>query len=78
MVIALTIILAGTIVGAIAVGSTYIEPGEVYKVLLNKLTNGILFSGVGEVMTQNIIWEIRFPRVILGQYVEQGLQYVGF
>ncbi|MCE9676669.1 FecCD family ABC transporter permease [Paraclostridium bifermentans] len=76
-VIALTIILAGTIVGAIAVGSTYIEPGEVYKVLLNRLTNGTLFSGVGEVMTQNIIWEIRFPRVILGAICGAGLAICG-
>ncbi len=76
-VITLTIILAGTIVGAIAIGSTYIEPGEVYKVLLNKLTNGTLFSGVGDVMTQNIIWEIRFPRVLLGAICGSGLAICG-
>ncbi|CEN23268.1 FecCD family ABC transporter permease [Paraclostridium sordellii] len=76
-VIVLIIILAGTIVGAIAVGSTYIEPGEVYKVILNKLTNGIAFNGVGEVMTQNIIWEIRFPRVILGAICGAGLAICG-
>ncbi|MDU1540678.1 MAG: iron ABC transporter permease [Paeniclostridium sordellii] len=76
-VIALTIILAGTVVGAIAIGSTYIEPGEVYKVLLNKLTNGALFSDVGEVMTQNIIWEIRFPRVLLGAICGAGLAICG-
>jgi|SRR3712207_4076699 len=76
-VIVLIIILAGTIVGAIAVGSTYIEPGEVYKVILNKLTNGIAFNGVGEVMTQNIIWEIRFPRVLLGAICGAGLAICG-
>ena len=39
-IIALTIILIATIIGAIAIGSTYIEPGVVYKVLLNKLSSG--------------------------------------
>ncbi len=75
--IALIVLLAGTIVGAIAIGSTYIEPGEVYKILLNKLSNGMLFSGVGEVMTHNIIWEIRFPRVLLGAICGAGLAICG-
>lgn len=75
--IALTIILCSTIVGSIAIGSTYIEPGEVYKILLNKISNGILFNGVGEIMTQNIIWEIRFPRVLLGAICGAGLAICG-
>ncbi|MGL4797688.1 MAG: FecCD family ABC transporter permease, partial [Paraclostridium sp.] len=68
---------AGTIVGAIAIGSTYIEPGEVYKVLLNKLSNGLIFNDVGTVMTQNIIWEIRLPRVLLGAICGAGLAICG-
>ncbi|MGL4913558.1 MAG: FecCD family ABC transporter permease [Romboutsia sp.] len=75
--IALTIMLAGTIVVAIAIGSTYIEPGEVYKVLLSKLSNGAIFGDVGTTMTQNIIWEIRFPRVLLGAICGSGLAICG-
>ncbi len=76
-VIALTIILSITIIGAIAIGSTYIEPGEVYKVLLNKISNGAIFSEAGSIMTQNIIWEIRFPRVLLGGICGAGLAICG-
>ena len=76
-VIALSIVLLGTIIGAIAIGSTYIEPGEVYKVLLSKLSNGILFGNAGTVMTQNIIWEIRLPRVLLGAICGAGLAICG-
>lgn len=75
--IALTVILAGTIIGAIAIGSIYIEPKEVYQVLLSKLTNGILYQDAGSVMTQNIIWEIRFPRVLLGAICGAGLAICG-
>ena len=75
--IALTIILIATIIGAIAIGSTYIEPGVVYKVLLNKLSNGNLFSGDMNVMFESIIWEIRFPRVILGAVCGAGLALCG-
>ena len=76
-IIALSILLSGTIVGAIAIGSTYIEPGEVYKVLLSKLSNGALFSDAGTAMTQSIIWEIRFPRVLLGAICGAGLALCG-
>lgn len=75
--IALTIILAGIMIGAIAIGSTYIEPKEVYQVVLSKLTNGILYSNAGSVMTQNIIWEIRLPRVLLGAICGAGLALCG-
>lgn len=76
-VIALTIILVATIIGAIAIGSTYIEPGVVYKVLLNKLSNGHLFNGNWDVMFESIVWEIRFPRVILGAVCGAGLAICG-
>ncbi|MGL5346096.1 MAG: FecCD family ABC transporter permease [Peptostreptococcaceae bacterium] len=76
-VISLSILLVVTSVIAIAIGSTYIEPGEVYKVVLSKLTNGALFGDVGSVMTQNIIWEIRLPRVLLGAICGAGLALCG-
>ena len=76
-VIALSIILIATIIGAIAIGSTYIEPGVVYKVLLSKLSNGYLFSGDWNAMFESIIWEIRFPRVILGAICGAGLALCG-
>ena len=75
--IALTVILAGTIIGAIAIGSTYIEPKEVYKVLISKLTNGLFYQDAGSAMTQSIIWEIRFPRVLLGAICGAGLAICG-
>lgn len=76
-VITLTIVLIATIIGAIAIGSTYIEPGVVYKVLLSKLSNGKLFSGEWNLMFESIIWEIRFPRVILGAICGAGLALCG-
>lgn len=75
--IILTILLVATIVVAIAIGSTYIAPEEVYKVLINKLTNGALYKDVSNVMNGNIIWEIRFPRVLLGAICGAGLALCG-
>ena len=76
-VITLALLLAGTIIVAIAIGSTYIEPEEVYQVLINQLTNGIFYKDAGSVMTGNIIWEIRLPRVLLGAVCGAGLALCG-
>ncbi|WP_122639281.1 FecCD family ABC transporter permease [Romboutsia sp. Marseille-P6047] len=73
----LSIFLVMTIIGAIAIGSTYIEPGVVYKVLLNKLSNGALFNTEWNTMYESIIWEIRLPRVILGAICGAGLALCG-
>ncbi|RDY29238.1 iron ABC transporter permease [Romboutsia weinsteinii] len=75
--IALSIVLVATIIGAIAIGSTYIEPGVVYKVLLNKLLSREIFEPTWNVMFENIIWEIRLPRVILGAVCGAGLALCG-
>lgn len=77
LTITLLILLAAAMVAAIAKGSTYIRPSEVYKVLLMKMTNGVLFKDAGTIMTQNIIWEIRLPRVILGAVCGAGLALCG-
>ena len=63
----LTIVLIATIIGAIAIGSTYIEPGVVYKV----------FDSTWNIMFDNIIWEIRLPRVLLGAICGAGLALCG-
>ena len=76
-VIALTLALASTVIAAIAIGSTYIDHKEVYKVLLDKLTSGGIYCNSGSIMTQNIIWEIRFPRVLLGAICGSGLALCG-
>lgn len=75
--VALSIILVIVIIGAIAIGSTYIEPGVVYKVLINKFSNGMFFKVDWNVMFENIIWEIRLPRVILGAICGAGLALCG-
>lgn len=75
--IALVIIFIAVSIISIGIGSTYIEPGEVYKVLISKLSNGIFFGDAGTIMTENIIWEIRFPRVLLAAVCGAGLAISG-
>ena len=73
----LTIVLIAIIIGAIAIGSTYIEPGVVYKVLINRILNQNIFNPTWNIMFDNIIWEIRLPRVLLGAICGAGLALCG-
>ena len=75
--VGLIVLLSLTIIVAVAIGSTYIEPGDVYKVLLNKLSDGRIFSEASNITTENIIWEIRLPRVLLGGICGAGLALCG-
>ncbi|MGL6106447.1 FecCD family ABC transporter permease [Romboutsia sp.] len=73
----LSILLVITIITAIAIGSTYIEPDIVYKVFFNKMSGNEIFNPTWNVMYENIIWEIRLPRVILGALCGAGLALCG-
>ncbi|MGL4773395.1 MAG: FecCD family ABC transporter permease [Clostridium sp.] len=77
LTIILTAIFIGILVGAVAIGSTDIEPGEVYKILLSKLSGGTFFNGEYNAMLENIVWEIRLPRVLLGGVCGAGLAVCG-
>lgn len=73
----LLLILILIMVVAVAIGGTYIEPKEVYKVLIYKLTNGYFYKDAGDAMLESIIWEIRLPRVLLGAIGGAGLALCG-
>ena len=73
----LILLLILSIVIAVAIGSTYIAPGEVYKAILYKLTNGLVYKDTSDAMVMAIIWEIRLPRVLLGALCGAGLALCG-
>ena len=73
----LIVLLILSIVIAVAIGSTYIAPREVYKAIIYKLTNGLMYKDTSDAMVMAIIWEIRLPRVLLGALCGAGLALCG-
>lgn len=65
-------VLVLSIVLAVSVGSVAIPPTTVWGIALDRLGPGLVTPdwGVGR---ENIVWEIRFPRVILAGLVGAGL-----
>lgn len=76
-VISLFILLGLSLIIGIAIGSTYIEPDTVYKFLGNKITGRELFPVTWESTVEQIIWQIRVPRVLLGVITGAGLAICG-
>lgn len=78
IVIGLLAVLVLSITVAVTLGSVEIKPATVWKIALSQIPGISQWISVdwskGE---QTIIWDIRFPRVLLGAVVGAGLSVVG-
>jgi iron complex transport system permease protein len=61
---------------AVMIGPVPLDPGLVWRVALHQAAPWLVTPD-WESFQQNIIWEIRFPRVLLGGLVGAGLAVVG-
>lgn len=77
IVLLLVLLLAGTIVASSSMGSTNIDLGDVYKIILNRLTGREFYEATWVKTTEAIIWEIRIPRILLGVICGGGLAICG-
>src|SRR5699024_3566015 len=78
MLVALPIFLFVTIIVAVALGPVTIHPLTVWEIILSNIPFLDQFSsGEWTNAEQNIAWEIRLPRVLLGVIVGAGLSLAG-
>jgi iron complex transport system permease protein len=79
LLIILSIVLIVSIIMTLSLGAMKITSSDTYRIILHKLFN-IADSSIAELQNSsiyNIIWKIRFPRVILGVFVGAGLSLCG-
>lgn len=76
IVLGVALVLLISIVVAVSVGAVAIPVGTVWGVALDRLFPGIVTPD-WSAGRSNIVWEIRFPRVILAGLVGGGLGLVG-
>ncbi len=50
---------------SVTLGAIHVSPDEIVKILVNKTAGKDIFAVSWEQKTENIIWNIRFPRVIM-------------
>lgn len=73
----LIILLIISIIVATFCGSVMIEPRMTCQILINHLTGHQFFTPTGNLGINNIIWTIRFPRVLTAFFVGAGLTVSG-
>lgn len=66
-----------SIVLAVFCGSVTIDPETVCQVLINNITGHEIFTKTWNTGIENIIWSIRFPRVLMAFMVGAGLSLCG-
>lgn len=76
IVVGLTILLFGISILAVSVGAVGIPPDIVWSVILNHLVPGSV-EQTWSPGRDNIVWEVRLPRVVLGAIVGASLALVG-
>lgn len=62
---------------SVTVGAVSVSPGNIVKIIVNRIGGGDIFEAVWETKTENIIWNIRFPRVLMAFLVGAGLSLCG-
>ncbi|MCI8276222.1 MAG: iron ABC transporter permease [Lachnospiraceae bacterium] len=62
---------------SILIGAVEINPGEIGKIIVNRATGRELFARTWEDNVETIIWNIRFPRVLMACIVGAGLSVCG-
>ena len=68
--------LLATLTLAVMIGSVPIPPGRVWQIILHHILPG-LFDGDWPISQDQIVWQIRLPRVLLGAFVGASLAVVG-
>ena len=77
LILILSGVLIFSIILGVSFGSSYISINDVYKFLINKITNKEIFQVVWKKNIESIIWEIRVPRVLLSAISGGGLAISG-
>ena len=76
-VLTLLVILVGSIMISVTLGSAKISVSEVYKVLGYKLLGIKAYSEYASGPIHDVVWVIRFPRVVLAIAIGMGLTISG-
>jgi len=73
----LLLLLFAIVFLGIMIGAVGISPRNIICILINKLSLGTLFNGIGTDVEKTIIIDVRTPRVILALLVGMGLGIAG-
>ena len=76
LLLVLILIMAAVILST-TIGAVDVSAMDIWKILVNKISGKEIYEMTWETKTENIIWNIRFPRVLMAFIVGAGLSLCG-
>lgn len=76
-ILVVILLIAAVICISVTIGAVDVSPAEVGKIIVNNALNKEVFAQTWEDKNVSIIWNIRFPRVVLAFIVGAGLSLCG-
>ncbi len=73
----LSIGLIFSIIASISLGAVRLDFNDVWKIIANKMFLNNIFQNTWNISTENIVWNLRFPRTILAIIAGSGLSICG-
>ena len=77
LLLAVCLLIAATACISVSIGAVKVRPAETFQIVLNRISGKELFTPFWEANTETIIWNIRFPRVLMAWIVGAGLSVCG-
>lgn len=75
--LSLGVALICSLIASISLGAVSLNFGEVWKIIANKLISKEVFEITWKKSTENIVWNLRFPRTLLAITTGAGLSLCG-
>lgn len=66
-----------SLIASISLGAVSLDFNEVWKIIINKLLTKDVFQSTWKTSTENIVWNLRFPRTLLAFIAGAGLSICG-
>lgn len=77
MIALLCVLIAAVICFSVSIGAVKVQTGDIFRIIINKISGRDVFVPTWEENTETIIWSIRMPRVLMAWIVGAGLSVCG-
>ena len=77
LMVLICVVIVLAVCFSVSVGAVEVNPANIFKIIVNRVSDKEVFTPAWEESVETIIWNIRFPRVIMAFIVGAGLSVCG-
>lgn len=77
LMVLICVVIVLAVCFSVSVGAVEVNPANIFKIIVNRVSDKEVFVSAWDESVETIIWNIRFPRVIMAFIVGAGLSVCG-